>query len=335
MAMIKYMAVIALTFISLMSASAHESRPVYIKVVQDSTATYFEITVPNTINIKNLPLIYLNDTFLNDDSQWMAYSAGFRQKWEVTDGLLLKGSQLKIKFPVFNPVLSTIIAITYDDDTEQVLIIPPDKDHAVIPIDAYAMEVRKQFSILGIEHIWAGIDHLLFLFCLIVISGYRKQLFFAVSGFTIAHSLTLILATLDFIRLPIALIESMIAMSIVFLCYEIIHHHERKGSLTYRYPILAASSFGLLHGMGFAAVLGEIALPTNHLLDALLFFNIGVEIGQIIFIFLLFIIAFIVDKLMDQLLKDELRSSMTTWGLRLTIYVVGILASYWMFDRIA
>jgi hydrogenase/urease accessory protein HupE len=212
--------------------------------------------------------------------------------------------------------------------------MPPNKKELLIPQDAKAFEVQKQYAMLGIEHIWVGIDHLLFVLCLLIITGFNRKLFWTITGFTIAHSITLVLSALKIIQLPIPPIEATIALSIVFLCYEIIHHHANKDSLTYRYPILVSSSFGLLHGLGFAAVLGEIGLPQTHRATALLFFNIGVEIGQILFIICLWILFYGLKKLFEVLFKQQKQQRVLQLGFRMVIYVVGILASYWMFDRI-
>lgn len=314
---------------------AHESRPLYLKITEDTKQLTFEMNLPNTVNAKNLPIIYLNDLIINETAQWVAYPAGYRQKWKISKSdVPLKGSEIGVTYPVFNPVLSSMIAITYSDLEEQMLIIPPNEEKVFIPKAPNASEVRWQYSILGMEHIWAGIDHLLFLVCLLIITGFSKKLFITITGFTIAHSITLILSALKIVQLPIPPIEATIALSIVFLCYEIIHHHQTKGSLTYRYPILVASSFGLLHGFGFAAVLGEIGLPTKHSLEALLFFNIGVEIGQVIFIASLFIIVVIGAMIGKKLFSIDKKEQLLNIGLNIAIYGVGILATYWMFDRI-
>ena len=263
------------------------------------------------------------------------YPAGFRQKWQHSKPFpSLKGTVVKIEYPVFNPVLSTILSIGFKDGEEQILIIPPNETSIEIPKDANASEVRWQYSVLGMEHIWAGIDHLLFVICLLIITGFSRKLFITITGFTIAHSITLILSALKVIQLPIPPIEATIALSIVFLCYEIIHHHDDKNSLTYRYPILVASSFGLLHGLGFAAVLGEIGLPRKHSFEALLFFNIGVEIGQILFILALLLIAIIGSIIGNIFLIKNQKKQWLAIALKISIYFVGIIASYWMFDRI-
>lgn len=314
---------------------AHESRPLYLKITETTQNIAFAINLPNTVDERNAPIIYMDDIAINDTQKWSVLTAGYRQKWQQEKkDFLLKGTRIKIEYPAFNPVLSTIIALTYLDKSEQILIIPPNKKEIIIPKEVNALEVRKQYSILGMEHIWAGIDHLLFLICLVIITGFSRKLFITITGFTIAHSITLILSALKIIQLPIPPIEATIALSIVFLCYEIIHHHVTKNSLTYRYPILVASSFGLLHGLGFAAVLGEIGLPKNHAVEALLFFNIGVEIGQVIFIIALFLVALIIGKIGNKLLKKTTKKQFLSMSLKIAIYFVGILAAYWMFDRI-
>ncbi len=317
------------------SSFAHESRPLYLKITETTQNIAFELNLPNTVNERNAPIIFLDNIAINDQQKWRVLTAGYRQKWQQTKTELnLKGATIKIDYPLFNPVLSTIIAITYLDKSEQILVIPPNQKETIIPKEANGLEVRKQYSILGIEHIWAGIDHLLFLVCLVIITGFSRKLFITITGFTIAHSITLILSALKVIQLPIPPIEATIALSIVFLCYEIIHHHTTKDSLTYQYPILVASSFGLLHGLGFAAVLGEIGLPRNHATEALLFFNVGVEIGQVIFILALFLVSFIIGKIGNQLFHQTTKKQLLSIGLKVATYFVGILAAYWMFDRI-
>jgi len=115
-----------------------------------------------------------------------------------------------------------------------------------------------------------------------LVAGVGKKLLVTITGFTIAHSITLALSALNLVRLPIPPVEAVIALSVVYLAMEIAL--QKKDSLTYRYPIAVSSSFGLLHGFGFAAVLADIGLPQVEIVTSLLFFNIGVELGQIIFV---------------------------------------------------
>jgi hydrogenase/urease accessory protein HupE len=178
---------------------------------------------------------------------------------------------------------------------------------------------------LGIEHILIGLDHLLFVACLVYISRTRRKLLLTITGFTIAHSVTLILAATEVLVIPIPPVEAVIALSIVFLAWEIAKN--RDASLSLKYPILVSSSFGLLHGFGFASVLADIGLPEGEKLSALLCFNIGVEIGQLLFVASLFLVFWALKKLYQPLSMQMLRFP--------TSYACGVLATFWMFERLA
>ncbi len=179
---------------------------------------------------------------------------------------------------------------------------------------------------LGISHILEGYDHLLFLACLILIAGTGRKILITVTGFTVAHSITLALSALNLVTVSIAPVEAVIALSIVFLATEIAK--EPRDTLTYKYPALVSVCFGLLHGFGFASVLKEIGLPQTELATSLLFFNIGVEIGQIMFIFAV-IILFKILLAITNISNDKLRKLEVP-----AAYVVGSLASFWMVERV-
>jgi hypothetical protein len=194
----------------------------------------------------------------------------------------------------------------------------------VIPASAQSQGVVVDFLELGIEHIWLGIDHLLFVAGLIFVARTWRRVLLTVTGFTLAHSLTLALAALDLVRLPVRAIEAAIALSIVFLAVEIVKGP--RDTLTWRRPVAVAASFGLLHGFGFAAVLREIGLPTEGLVTALLAFNLGIEAGQALF-----------AAMVMGLIALAGRFGVTGHGgaaQRLAGYAVGILASYWMVERL-
>ena len=183
--------------------------------------------------------------------------------------------------------------------------------------------VAAQYTWLGAEHIWIGFDHLLFLLCLIWIAGSLKRILITITGFTVAHSITLALSALEIIRLPVPPIEAVIALSVVFLASEIVHGP--RENLTWRYPVAVSSSFGLLHGLGFAAVLSEIGLPQREVVTGLLFFNVGVEIGQVLFALLVVIGLQVVAR----------TGTLNEARIRLVAgYCVGSLASYWLLERV-
>ena len=160
-----------------------------------------------------------------------------------------------------------------------------------------------------------------------------RRLLFTITGFTVAHSITLALSALDLVRIPTPPVEAAIALSVVYMAWEIAKGNEH--SLTHRYPIAVSSSFGLLHGFGFAAVLRDIGLPQTELPTALLFFNVGVEIGQILFIGALLAGFFLLRPVFVRVLRSA-RDSEVHWR-SLTIpasYAIGSIASYWMIDRV-
>lgn len=140
-------------------------------------------------------------------------------------------------------------------------------------------EIVTAYTVLGVEHILGGIDHLLFVVGLLFLVGFRRQLLWTITAFTVAHSLTLGLSALGWLSLRAAPVEAVIALSIVLLAAEALRP---RPTLTRRLPALVAFGFGLIHGLGFAGALAEIGLPQHALLLALFTFNLGVELGQLL-----------------------------------------------------
>ena len=148
-----------------------------------------------------------------------------------------------------------------------------------------------------------------------------------ITGFTIAHSMTLALSALNFVRLPVAPVEACIALSIVFLAWELARNSRR--SVIWTYPLSVSVSFGLLHGFGFASVLNATGMPGNHMLTGLLFFNLGVELGQIIFLLILAALLFLFKTILA--VKGHAYNEALLF--RLSGYIAGITASYWFIER--
>lgn len=191
------------------------------------------------------------------------------------------------------------------------------------------LEAAGRYTILGVEHILEGIDHLLFVLALLFIVRTGWRLVQTITAFTVAHSITLGLATLGFVSVPSAPVESAIALSIVFLCVEIIHAQQGRAGIAFSYPWIVAFAFGLLHGLGFAGALSQIGLPPAEIPLALLFFNIGVELGQLIFVFAVVLILALL-RYGAHLSRD---SSAYLAGERAIVYIIGVLASYWLIER--
>ena len=174
------------------------------------------------------------------------------------------------------------------EGTTQVTRLAPAMPSFVVEAAPSRMEIVRTYLGLGVEHILTGVDHLLFVLGLLLLVRGFGRLVKTVSAFTIAHSVTLALATLGFVHVPSPPVEAVIALSIVFVAKEILRSRGRSAStqpsLTERQPWLVAFSFGLLHGLGFAGGLSEVGLPEGHIPLALLLFSIGVEVGHFSFI---------------------------------------------------
>lgn len=185
--------------------------------------------------------------------------------------------------------------------------------------------LASRYLVLGAEHILLGIDHLLFVLgLLLLLSGFWK-LIQTVTAFTIAHSITLAFAVLGIFPVPNAPIEALIALSIVFLAREIIMGQRGEFTLVHAKPWIVAFVFGLFHGFGFAGALGELGLSTGDIPLALLFFNLGVEAGQVAFICVLIAINYVFQRFLSHLLLSFQR------GLA---YGLGAVATYWFIERV-
>jgi hydrogenase/urease accessory protein HupE len=178
---------------------------------------------------------------------------------------------------------------------------------------------------LGIEHILLGIDHLLFVLGLLLIVRGKWQLVKTITAFTVAHSITLALATLDVMQVPQAPVEAAIALSIVFLATELARSKGESLDLTFRFPWIVAFAFGLLHGFGFAGALSEVGLPQTDIPLALLLFNGGVEIGQLLFVGVFFALGWLIHRVVETL---------PTWLTPATAYGIGSVSSYWLVERV-
>ena len=181
-------------------------------------------------------------------------------------------------------------------------------------------EIARAYTVLGVEHILSGFDHLLFVLALLFLVGFNRKLLFTITAFTLAHSLTLALSALGLLTLRSPPVEATIALSIVLVAAEALHGQR---TLSRRWPAVVAFLFGLVHGLGFAGALQEIGLPQKHLAVALATFNVGVEIGQLLVVSLAF-----------GLYRAFSRWPQFVMARTPALYVIGTIAAYWSFTRI-
>jgi hydrogenase/urease accessory protein HupE len=196
-----------------------------------------------------------------------------------------------------------------------------------VPAGSSSLEVITTYTWLGVEHILLGIDHLLFVFALLLIVDGTRRLIATITAFTIAHSITLAAATLGFVQVPQQPVEAVIALSIMFLAMELVHGRRGKPGAAARWPWLVAFTFGLLHGFGFAGALAEVGLPQQAIPLALVFFNVGVELGQLLFVTAILLLAWVLRQLRMQALIEA--SQMVV------VYAIGGVAAMWLIERVS
>jgi hydrogenase/urease accessory protein HupE len=206
--------------------------------------------------------------------------------------------------------------------------VRPSQPWVDIATSRSALQVATAYLMHGVEHILFGYDHLLFVLALILIVRRGRVLLITVTAFTVAHSITLSLATLGLVHVPGPPVEATIALSILLLACELLRSDRGQASLTAQWPWLVAFSFGLLHGFGFASALTEIGLPQGDIPLALFAFNVGVEAGQLIFIAAVLGALRCAQWITFPALVERHARSVAT-------YAIGITAAYWFIERLA
>lgn len=227
-----------------------------------------------------------------------------------------------------------LLRVAYLDGTSFTHRLVPDAPSVQIPEQPGVLDVIVTYLVLGVEHILLGIDHLLFVLALLLLVKGFRRLVATITAFTVAHSITLGAAAFGYVNMPSAPVEATIALSILFLATELARRpagriaadqgeHDTEDLAT-RFPWLVAFSFGLLHGFGFAGALSEIGLPANAIPLSLLFFNIGVEIGQLMFVATVIASGWAIARLALPLPR---------WAPKLTAYAIGSVSAWWVFER--
>ena len=220
----------------------------------------------------------------------------------------------------------TLLRIQLTNGSMYTSVLRPDSPSFLIPEKPSKLKIAGSYLLLGSEHILGGIDHLLFVLGLMLIVRGRMLLIKTITAFTLAHSVTLAMATLGFVHVPQAPVEAVIALSILFLATELSKQQRGETGLTTKAPWLVALCFGLLHGFGFAGALTEVGLPQTDIPLALLFFNVGVEVGQLIFVAGVLTVTWMIQKL---------KFRWPVWVAHGPAYAIGSLAAFWFIERTA
>lgn len=232
-----------------------------------------------------------------------------------------------IRFIGLQATITDVFArFTWLDGTETTAIARPSKPWIDIVGKRSGWQVAGDYTVLGVDHILSGFDHLTFVLALLLIVSGAKRLLITVTSFTVAHSITLAAATLGVMWVPGAPVEAVIALSILFLASELVKVNRGLPSLTAQYPWVVAFVFGLLHGFGFAGALSDVGLPANEVPLALLMFNVGVELGQLLFIAAVLLVMAALHKI---------RIKWPSWAQQLPAYGIGSIAAFWFIERLA
>ena len=313
-------------FLATETARADDFRPAYLRLIEVQPDVY-EVFWKTPIRYEAAPidvaftqapaLIDREQVVVSDGMQLTTYKARF------VDGI--DGNRIDIvsAAPLNTEVLLQIIRLNGKSVTHR---FSGENNSLIVDSNTNVLTVAWTYVGLGVEHILIGYDHLLFVLGLMLLVTSLRSLLITITLFTVSHSITLSLAALDLVKLPVPPIEACIALSIVFVAAEIIRAERGESGFGVRAPFIMAFSFGLLHGLGFAAVVSEIGLPRDSILVALFCFNIGVEIGQLLFIAGLLVIVTCFKRV-----QPEIKQKVT----RTLPYIIGSVASFWFFERLA
>lgn len=309
---------------------AHDSRPLYIELHQTEREQFQLIwRTPISVPLDNLPQLLLPNG-CSQRGEPMRYQASdaIVQRRELDCAQGLPEAPFIIHYPRGNPSLSTLARFSGVDGRVITEVLAPAQREWVAPQEERRAAVALSYGVLGVQHILQGLDHLLFLICLILLAGSFRRVVATVTGFSVAHSITLVLAALDIVRVQVVPMEAAIALSIVFLATEIVKG--RRDTLAWRHPIAVSSTFGLLHGFGFATVLNDIGLPQVELATGVLFFNLGVEVGQLLVVALVALAVLVSRTVCADV--AYVRTYRLVWQ-RPVGYGVGVVATLWLIQR--
>ncbi len=320
---------------------AHEVRPGYLELQQTGDETYELLwKVPGKGEDLRLGLyVQLPESCSNLTQPRGAFAANaYAERWSVRCAGGLSGGTIRIA-GLSATLTDVLVRLERRDGTTQVTRLTPALSSLVVEAAPSRTEIVNTYLLLGIEHILTGVDHLLFVLGLLLLVRGFGRLVKTVSAFTLAHSVTLTLATLGFVHAPSPPVEAMIALSIVFVAKEILRSRGRSSStqpsLTERQPWLVAFSFGLLHGLGFAGGLSEVGLPEGHIPLALLLFSIGVEVGHFGFIAVVLASILLGLWIRDRVRLSPLRQQHLAMLRLLPPYAIGGTAMFWLIERLA
>jgi len=306
---------------------AHEVRPAYLELRQTDANAYavlWKVPAVGSMRLSIHPRFPKNCKPTGDVASYRA-SDSYTERMSLLCPGGLKGGTITID-GLAATMTDVLVRIERTDGTTQVARLIQSVPALVVDASPGRLQVARVYSALGVEHILTGVDHLLFVLALIIITRGGWKLAKTVTAFTLSHSITLTAATLGFVHVPQRPVEAVIALSIVFVAAEILRMRRGITSITISEPWMVALFFGLIHGLGFAGGLSDAGLPVAHIPTALLFFSLGVESGHFLFIGVV---------LSSIALVARVRIPSPRWTELIPPYAIGAIAMFWVIQRLA
>jgi hydrogenase/urease accessory protein HupE len=320
-------AVVLLTVAMGQTLHAHEVRPGYLELRQLDAATYavmWKVPAVGDMRLSIHPRFPQNCKSVDEVASYRGADS-FTERFEIACPGGLNGETIAID-GMAATMTDVLVRVERTDGATQVARLTSSVPALVVVASPDKLQVVRAYSVLGVKHILTGVDHLLFVLALIIITSGGWMLVRTVTAFTVAHSITLTAATLGYVHVPQRPVEAVIALSIVFVASEIVHGQQGRKGITAYAPWIVALTFGLLHGLGFASGLSEAGLPQGHIPLALLFFSMGVEAGHFLFIGAVLSVILLVRRM--QLPTPQ-------WVQLVPPYAIGAVASFWLIQRVA
>ena len=311
------------------TASAHEARPAYLELTETLPDRYDVVWRTPVLAGMRLPVVLRLPDGANNvvEPKLRELPDSIVERRVITAPGGLGGKRIEF-VGLQHTITDVLVRVQTRDGGHSMTLVHPSQAWVEIAAARGPLAVASTYLMHGIEHILFGYDHLLFIFALILIVPNLRMLVMTVTAFTLAHSITLALATLGVVHVPGPPVEATIALSILLLACEIIRARGGQPSLTARWPWLVAFSFGLLHGFGFAGALSEIGLPRGDIPLALFTFNVGVEIGQLAFIA-------VVLALLAAARRLPVPDALSRRAQPVATYAIGTIAAFWFVERVA
>ena len=306
-------------------ARAHELRPAYLQLRQVGADTFdvmWKVPAKGELRLGLYVRFPEQCSEVEPRTVYLAEDA-FIERWQIQCPGGLPGKEIAVD-GLAASLTDVLVRLEAMDGSKQTVRLNAAQASFVVQEQPNWRQLAIAYTSLGVEHILLGVDHLLFVLGLMMIVRTTRMLVKTITAFTVAHSITLGLAVFGTLNLPSRPVDAAVALSIVFLGAEILHARSGRLGLTYRYPWIVAFAFGLLHGLGFAGALTDLGLPAADIPVALLFFNVGVEVGQ------LFFVALVLAMLCS---FRVLEIYWARWTENVPAYTIGTLGAFWVIQR--